>query len=141
MEDTVCTCDLSGDVITEEQLFNAHITSNFGIADMYAYIRNAEGEAIEATQHPMMDFSFECETPLEDETILRKERAEVFARKITEQLKQLSMKSAIFSIGFSLSEKTSALPLNESRNAAWTALFNASTSLTAVKTVISASLS
>lgn len=39
-------------------------------------LRNAEGEAIEATQHPMMDFTFECETPLEDETILRKERAE-----------------------------------------------------------------
>ena len=39
-------------------------------------LRNAEGEVIEATQHPMMDFSFECETPLEDETILRKERAE-----------------------------------------------------------------
>ncbi len=39
-------------------------------------LRNAEGEAIEATQHPMMDFSFECETPLEDETILRKEREE-----------------------------------------------------------------
>lgn len=39
-------------------------------------LRNAEGEAIEATQHPMMDFSFECETPLQDETILRKARAE-----------------------------------------------------------------
>ena len=39
-------------------------------------LKNAEGEAIEATQHPMMEFSFECETPLEDETILRKARAE-----------------------------------------------------------------
>ncbi len=39
-------------------------------------LKNAEGEAIEATQHPMMDFSFECDIPLEDETILRKERAE-----------------------------------------------------------------
>ena len=39
-------------------------------------LRNEDGELIEATQHPMMKFSFECETPLEDETILRKERAE-----------------------------------------------------------------
>ena len=46
MEDTVCTCDLRGEVITEEQLFNAHIKSNFGIADMYALVKNAEGEVI-----------------------------------------------------------------------------------------------
>ncbi len=39
-------------------------------------LKNSEGEAIEATQHPMMDFSFECETPLEEGTILRKERQE-----------------------------------------------------------------
>lgn len=40
-------------------------------------LRNAEGELIESTNHPMMDFTFECDIPLEDETILRKERDEV----------------------------------------------------------------
>lgn len=39
-------------------------------------LKNVSGEIIEATQHPMMDFSFECETPLQDETILRKQRDE-----------------------------------------------------------------
>ncbi len=39
-------------------------------------LKNAAGEIIEATQHPMMDFSFECETPLQDDTILRKQRDE-----------------------------------------------------------------
>ena len=39
-------------------------------------LKNADGEAIEATNHPMMDFTFECDIPLEDETILRKERGE-----------------------------------------------------------------
>lgn len=39
-------------------------------------LKNASGEPIEATQHPMMDFSFQCDIPLQDETILRKERTE-----------------------------------------------------------------
>ncbi len=39
-------------------------------------LKNAAGEAIESTNHPMMDFTFECDIPLEDETILRKERGE-----------------------------------------------------------------
>ncbi len=39
-------------------------------------LKNADGEAIESTNHPMMDFTFECDIPLEDETILRKEREE-----------------------------------------------------------------
>lgn len=39
-------------------------------------IRNSSGEAIESTNHPMMDFTFKCDIPLEDETILRKERDE-----------------------------------------------------------------
>ncbi|MDD6146589.1 MAG: U32 family peptidase [Oscillospiraceae bacterium] len=39
-------------------------------------LRNGDGEAIEATNHPMMRFSFRCERPLEAETILRKERDE-----------------------------------------------------------------
>ena len=39
-------------------------------------LKNADGETIEATNHPMMDFTFECDIPLEDETILRKDRGE-----------------------------------------------------------------
>lgn len=39
-------------------------------------LKNANGEAIQATQHPMMEFSFKCDIPLQDDTILRKERAE-----------------------------------------------------------------
>ena len=39
-------------------------------------LKNADGETIESTNHPMMDFTFECDVPLEDETILRKERGE-----------------------------------------------------------------
>ncbi len=39
-------------------------------------LKNADGEAIESTNHAMMKFSFACETPLEDGTILRKEREE-----------------------------------------------------------------
>ena len=39
-------------------------------------LKNAENEPIEATNHPMMKFSFLSETPLEKGAILRKERAE-----------------------------------------------------------------
>ncbi len=39
-------------------------------------LKNAEGEVIESTNHAMMKFSFECEIPLENDTILRKEREE-----------------------------------------------------------------
>ena len=39
-------------------------------------LRNENGEEIEATNHPMMKFTFLCDTPLEEETILRKEREE-----------------------------------------------------------------
>ena len=37
-------------------------------------LKNAEGEPIESTNHPMMKFSFLCETPLENGAILRRER-------------------------------------------------------------------
>ena len=37
-------------------------------------LRNAEGEPVQATNHPMMVFSFPCETPLPDGAILRKQR-------------------------------------------------------------------
>ena len=39
-------------------------------------LRDAEGEAIDSTRHPMMNFTFECETPLESQTLLRKQRLE-----------------------------------------------------------------
>ena len=39
-------------------------------------LRNADNEPIEATNHPMMKFSFSCEEPLESGAILRKEREE-----------------------------------------------------------------
>jgi putative protease len=37
---------------------------------------NADGERVEATNHPMMEFSFPCETPLPVGAILRKQREE-----------------------------------------------------------------
>ena len=37
-------------------------------------IRNADGEPVQATNHPMMEFSFPCETPLPAGAILRKQR-------------------------------------------------------------------
>ncbi len=39
-------------------------------------LKNADGELIESTNHAMMKFSFECDIPLEKDTILRKEREE-----------------------------------------------------------------
>lgn len=39
-------------------------------------LRNADGERIESANHAMMKFSFECDSVLEKDTILRKERAE-----------------------------------------------------------------
>ncbi|MBQ9913138.1 MAG: U32 family peptidase [Clostridia bacterium] len=39
-------------------------------------LKNADGEPIESTNHAMMRFSFECEIPLTENTILRKEREE-----------------------------------------------------------------
>lgn len=39
-------------------------------------LKNKDGEAIEATNHPLMEFSFDCPVPLEEGAILRKERAE-----------------------------------------------------------------
>ena len=39
-----------------------------------AELFNADGERVEATNHPMMAFSFPCETPLLDGAILRKQR-------------------------------------------------------------------
>ena len=39
-------------------------------------LKNQDGEPIESTNHPLMKFSFDCETELEPGTILRKERPE-----------------------------------------------------------------
>ncbi len=39
-------------------------------------LRNSDGEVIESANHAMMKFSFECDIPLEKDTILRKEREE-----------------------------------------------------------------
>lgn len=39
-------------------------------------LKNSDGEAIESTNHPMMKFTFDCEIPLEENAILRKERSE-----------------------------------------------------------------
>lgn len=46
VEETICEFTYKGETITEEQLFNAHVKSNFGIADMYAYFYNEAGEMI-----------------------------------------------------------------------------------------------
>ncbi len=37
-------------------------------------MKDAEGESIDCTRHPMMNFTFECATPLEPQTLLRKQR-------------------------------------------------------------------
>lgn len=54
----------------------AMITSGKPFKVIAKNLKNEEGEVIEATNHPMMKFTFECDIPLEDETILRKERPE-----------------------------------------------------------------
>ena len=46
VEETVCEFTHQGETITQEQLFNAHVKSNFGIADMYAYFYNEAGEMV-----------------------------------------------------------------------------------------------
>ena len=46
LEDTWCKFSLEGDSVTDRQLFNAHITSNYGILDAYAIVTDAEGKEI-----------------------------------------------------------------------------------------------
>lgn len=41
-----------------------------------ADLRNENGDLIDATNHPMMPFSFACDTPLPKDAILRKKRSE-----------------------------------------------------------------
>lgn len=44
--DTVCTFSFTGDTVTVEQLFQGTVTSNYGISDIYAVVRNAEGKEV-----------------------------------------------------------------------------------------------
>ena len=44
IEATQYSCTLSGETITSSNLFNATVTSNFGISDIYITIRNDEGQ-------------------------------------------------------------------------------------------------
>lgn len=44
IEATQYSCTLSGETITSSDLFNAAVTSNFGISDIYVTIRNDEGQ-------------------------------------------------------------------------------------------------
>ena len=46
VEDTVCEFSFKGETITDRQLFDAHITSNYGILDAYAIFTDAEGKEI-----------------------------------------------------------------------------------------------
>ena len=39
-------------------------------------LKNADGEDISDTRHPMMNFTFKCEIPLRPDTLLRKCREE-----------------------------------------------------------------
>ena len=46
VEDTVCEFSFQGEKITDRQLFNTHITSNYGILDAYAIVTDEEGNQI-----------------------------------------------------------------------------------------------
>ena len=46
IEDTVCTFSHTGDTVTEQELFAATVTCNYGISDVYAIVKNAAGEEI-----------------------------------------------------------------------------------------------
>ena len=46
IEETVCTVDLEGDSVTVSQLKNAVVKANYGISDVYVYLKNSDGEAL-----------------------------------------------------------------------------------------------
>ena len=46
MEETECTFSHTGKTITAEELFTAKVTSNYGICDIYASVKNAVGEEV-----------------------------------------------------------------------------------------------
>lgn len=43
---TECTVNLSGDSVDAMKLFNAKVTSNFGISDIYVSLKNADGKEV-----------------------------------------------------------------------------------------------
>ncbi len=46
VEETVCTTNLTGETVTVQQLSNAVVTANYGISDIYIYVKNAEEEVL-----------------------------------------------------------------------------------------------
>jgi len=46
IEETECTFSFTGDTITVSELFSGVVTSNYGISDIYAIVKNAAGEEV-----------------------------------------------------------------------------------------------
>lgn len=46
VEDTVCTATVTGDSVSAEALFGITVNANYGISDVYAVVKNAEGKEI-----------------------------------------------------------------------------------------------
>jgi hypothetical protein len=46
VEETVCEVNLSGNEITVTELKNAVVSANYGISDLYVYLKNTEGEIL-----------------------------------------------------------------------------------------------
>jgi len=64
VEETVCSFDHEGEEITVEQLKNGTVTANYGISDIYAYVKDAAGKILfykvvraEAAGRKEMNFS------------------------------------------------------------------------------------
>ena len=46
VDTTECTINLSGDSVDAMQLFNAKVTANYGISDIYVSLKNADGKEV-----------------------------------------------------------------------------------------------
>ena len=46
IEETVCTVDLEGSGVTVTHLKNAVVKANYGISDVYVYLKNSDGEIL-----------------------------------------------------------------------------------------------
>ena len=46
VEETVCTVTATADTITVDELFNITVNANYGISDVYAVVKNAQGEEV-----------------------------------------------------------------------------------------------
>ena len=46
VDKTECSINLSGDSVDATKLFNAKVTSNFGISDIYVTLKNADGKVV-----------------------------------------------------------------------------------------------